>query len=89
MLHPRSQMTYRGYPHWDTSEARQLLKVDIDDGAQNTMSVDDFWRSREAYQMFPKDVFRKHIHQECSSRLQSTYWLTKQKPKKKPKKNKK
>jgi hypothetical protein len=40
------------------------------------------------YQLFPKDVFRKHIHQEVRSLTEPAYWLVKamQKQEKKDKK---
>jgi hypothetical protein len=76
-LYPRGQLTNRGYPFWDTSEASKLLKEDIDNEQHKKMKAEEFWNSREAYKLFPKDVFRKHIYQECTKRLQSTYWLTK------------
>jgi hypothetical protein len=31
--------------------------------------------SREEYQAFPLEVFRKHLHQEVRSRVETPYWL--------------
>jgi hypothetical protein len=77
MNHPRQHLTSRGYPYWDTPEASKLLREDIDDEKHIAMDLNEFWNSREAYKLFPKDVFRKHIYQECNKRLQTSYWLKK------------
>lgn len=82
-LHPRPQLTNRGYPFWDTSAAAIFLRDDVKDGLHNTMSVDQFWRSRAAYQQFPRNVFGKHILAESSRLLQTSYWLIIRRKKKK------
>jgi hypothetical protein len=73
-LFPRRALTTRGYPFWDTSEAKVLLVKDVDDGLDLQFEPKDLWLSQEAYQIFPFDVFKKHIHQERSRRTQSSYW---------------
>ena len=50
--------------HWRQSEARKLLKQDIDDGLHKMMKPSKLWESRQEYLAFAPDVFRKHIHQE-------------------------
>jgi hypothetical protein len=82
MLHPRPELTTRGYPFWDTSPASMFLKEDIRHDVHKTMSIEEFWNWREAYKEFPLGIFRKHIQQESSSRLQKTYWLKKKEKKK-------
>jgi hypothetical protein len=77
ILHPRPQLTNRGYPFWDTSAASAFLRNDVKDGLHKTMRGDQFWRSRAAYQQFPEDVFGKHILQESGRVWQKSYWLTK------------
>lgn len=79
ILHPRPQLTNRGYPFWDTSAASVFLRDDVKDDLHKTMSVDQFWRSRAAYQQFPRSVFGKHILQESSRVKQKSYWLNKRK----------
>lgn len=74
-MHPRQPLTNRGYPHWDTSEASRNLIQDIDSGFHKSMTLDELWNSRDSYKLFPKNVFRKHIYQECNKRLQTSYWL--------------
>jgi hypothetical protein len=77
--YPREEVTEQGYPFWDTSEASKLLKVDFDKDIIKKQSLDELWNSREAYKMFPKEVFSKHIYQEKKNRLQKSYWLSKNK----------
>jgi hypothetical protein len=79
ILHPRPQLTNRGYPFWDTSAASAFLRDDVKDELQKTMSVDQFWRSRAAYQQFPRNVFGKHVSQECNRVKGKSYWLNKRK----------
>jgi hypothetical protein len=73
---PRPETTVRGYPFWDTSEARTLLAKDVDDDVDLTLTPRQLWNSREEYQAFPIVVFRQHIHQERYQREQSSYWLS-------------
>lgn len=77
MLYPRPQLTSRGYPYWDTSDASRYLKWDIDNDVHNSMKMCDFYRSRPSYLLFPEKVFRNHVYQEVTSRLQTSYWLKK------------
>jgi hypothetical protein len=79
ILHPRSQLTNRGYPFWDTSAASGFLRDDVKDELHKTMSVDQLWRSRVAYQQFPRNVFGQHILQESNRVLKKSYWLNKRK----------
>ena len=53
---------------WHQSEARRLLKIDIDNGEHTRKKPSVLYKSREEYQEFPPDVFRKHIHQEVDER---------------------
>ena len=75
---PRPQVTSRGHAYWDTSKVAELLKKDIDEKVNETMSMHDFHESNEAYLEFHYDVFRKHVHQEINSRLKKFFWLKKE-----------
>ena len=77
IIHPRPPLTVRGYPFWDTSPASTFLRDDIKHNVHLTMTTDEFWHWREAYQQFPREVFLKHIHQEVSGRRQTSYWIKK------------
>jgi hypothetical protein len=72
---PRQQVTSRGYPFWDTSEASAWLKQDVKNGVHETMTMDDFITSRDAYLAFPQEIFLKHVYQETNSRMKKSYWI--------------
>jgi hypothetical protein len=74
---PRPQVTSRGHAFWDTSKAAELLKKDINEKVNETMSMHGFHESNEAYLEFDYNVFRKHVHQEMNSRLKKSFWLKK------------
>jgi hypothetical protein len=82
-INPRQEVTRQGYPYWDTSVARTMLSIDIDDGLNQTMTPSQLYNMREEYQAYPLDVFRKHIHQECNRRLKKSYGMFKQEKKEK------
>lgn len=82
ILFPRAQVTSRGYPFWDTSEASAYLKTDVKNGVHESMSMDEFYYSRDAYLAFPQDVFLKHVNQELNSRLKKSFWIKKDQDKK-------
>ena len=78
------------YPFWDTSNARELLALDVGNNLHLTMKPKDLWNSRAEYKEFPREVFIKHIHQERAKRSKSLFWLKIEEQKKmKIKKNKK
>jgi hypothetical protein len=76
------------YPRWDLSDAQRLLKEDIAVGLHKIMTPQELRKTKSEYERFPKDVFRKHIHQEVRSLTETPYWLVK-KMKKQEKKDKK
>ncbi len=78
------------YPRWDLSDAQRLLKDDIAVGLHKIMTPQELRKTKSEYERFPKDVFRKHIHQEVRSLTEPAYWLVKamQKQEKKDKKKK-
>jgi hypothetical protein len=63
------------YPRWDLSDAQRLLKEDIAAERHKAMQPQELRMTRLEYQRFPKDVFRKHIHQEVRSLTETPYWL--------------
>jgi len=66
--YPINATNHRGEPRWEGSVAQELLRKDIDEGKNEQMRPRDLWLSRPEYQEYDKEVFRKHIHQEVSSR---------------------
>ena len=64
-LHPIN-MDNRNFSHprWDGSDSQKLLKIDVAPEKQDTMKPKDLQMTQEEYQVFPLDVFHKHIHQE-------------------------
>lgn len=86
ILFPRAEVTSRGYAYWDTSEASAYLKPDVKSGVHESMSMKEFYYSRDAYLAFPEDVFVKHVNQELNSRLKKSFWIKKDQDKKNKKK---
>jgi hypothetical protein len=74
LLYPRNALTVRGYPFWDTSDAKVLLTSDIDEGRHLEMKPLDLWNTREEYKLFPLQVFRKHLYDERDKPKTSGYW---------------
>jgi len=82
ILHDRSKHPIVGnpkfsYPRWDGSAASRLLKHDVDNGIINQKTPKELQLFRPEYQLFPLEVFRKHIHQEKQKRLGRAYWMHK------------
>jgi hypothetical protein len=74
-LHPRRALTNRGYPFWDTSEAKILLIQDLDDGLHLDLTPSELWETRYAYQLYPLTTFRNHIYQQIRSEKDKAYWM--------------
>lgn len=69
MLHPEPTHDHHGRPLWDKSQAKILLRLDMDAGKDLTMTPSELWSSRqEYYDEFTLLVFRKHIYQERRTR---------------------
>jgi hypothetical protein len=64
---------------WHKSEAKTLLKQDIDDGRHKQMKPEAVHGMREEYQAFPLKTFRNHIHQEVDSRAKRAHRFAKKK----------
>jgi len=64
---------------WHKSEAKTLLKKDIDDGKHKEMKPEVLHGTREEYQAFPLKTFRNHIYQEVDSRAKRAHRYAKKK----------
>ena len=63
--HEPKVFSYKGYANWQYSEAQELLKQDLLDGIEKTMSKKEFWASRSAYyENYPLGAFRDKVMQE-------------------------
>jgi hypothetical protein len=63
--HQPSLFSHLGYPEWQGSEAQRLLKIDLEEKKQDTMSKVDLWNSKPEFcENFPLKVFRDKINQE-------------------------
>ena len=67
----------RGYPPWETSQAKKLLRKDVGGKKHDNVFPKKLWETRPEYMMFPLHVFRGHIHQEHISQVGRGYWLHK------------
>jgi hypothetical protein len=68
---PTPILNHGGKPQWYGSDAERLLKADVSAKIHETMAPQQLHRTRTEYQIYPLEVFRKHIHQEV--RLQKLY----------------
>jgi hypothetical protein len=76
-LFPPTINSLRGYPHWPDSDAEYFLKQDLDENIDELLEPKAFHQFRDAYLLFPLNVFRAHIYQERRSRYMRAYWLYK------------
>lgn len=85
---PKQATTPRGYPRWDGSAAKILLKKDIHennhkrevvqtDGTIRQIKPSEFQKTSDEYQNFPTDIFRGHIYQEEKAQRARSYWMHK------------
>jgi hypothetical protein len=67
---PTPLLDHRGHPQWHGSDAERFLKADIAarTPGETPIAPKLFYLTRAAYQIYPLDVFRKHIHQEVRLR---------------------
>jgi hypothetical protein len=63
-IFPVPVTNYRNEPRWEGSSAKKLLRADVTSGKHKTMAPTDLWKTQEAYQQYPLDIFRNHIYQE-------------------------
>jgi len=64
---------------WHKSEAKNLLKKDINDGRHKEMKPEVLHGTREEYQAFPLKTFWNHIYQEVDSRAKRAHRYAKKK----------
>ena len=76
-LFPRKEYTSRDKLFWDTHRANFLLAEDTLSGKAKEMKPKALWKSREEYQEFLLEDFRKHIYQERNKQLAGAYWQQK------------
>ena len=74
---PRSSLNKRGYPHWDTHAAKELLEVDVANKLHERMKPRKLRDTRDAYKEFPKDVFTKRVNQEAAKQRAARFWADK------------
>jgi hypothetical protein len=67
------------YPPWENSEAKRLLRKDVQDNKHKNTKPKQLWESQPAYMKFERQVFCKHINQEKLSQGQRSYWMHKKK----------
>jgi hypothetical protein len=73
-IHPFPTDTRHGYPVWHQSDAERFLKEDVKAGLHKTMTSLELFNSRASYQLFPLQIFQKHILQEKRSLTDKSYW---------------
>ena len=71
---------------WHGSDAERLLKVNVAKKRHLKYSPSLLYLKRPEYKKCDYEIFRKHIHQEARSALESPYWMVQKE--KKEKKNK-
>lgn len=67
-MFPKKTTNHRGEPRWEGGKAEELLLKDMEDGKHLQMKPSELRATRQEYQEYPKQVFRKHIHQAKSAR---------------------
>ena len=75
VLNPRSELNKRGYPHWDTSKARELLKKDVENKVHKKMTMEEMQQKRVEYKKFPKKVFAKRVYAEDHKQRSAGFWV--------------
>lgn len=71
---PRQPLTQRGYPFWDTHQAKTLLAEDVKQGRAKDMKPNSLRNTQTCYQDFPAPVFTKHVHQEIRRQREAVAW---------------
>lgn len=68
LIHPTKMHDGKGVPRWDGSPAKELLRKDLDNGQYPHLKPTALRNTKEEYQKFPPEFFRKKIHQEIATR---------------------
>jgi hypothetical protein len=74
---PRQPITKRGYPHWDTHQAKEDLENDVRNGITHKKYPLELRASKNSYQEFPPDIFCKRVHAEMAKQRGAAFWVEK------------
>ena len=69
---------------WHRSEAKRLLKEDIENNKHKELKPRELWATKTEYQAFSLETFRKHIYQEVETKAKRAYRFAKKNKKEKP-----
>ena len=72
--HTQKQLTCRGNLFWNKHAAKVMLIKDVEDGIGRTTEPLQLWESREEYQAFPYEFFRKRVYEVRQKALAAPYW---------------
>ena len=72
-----SNLNKRGYPHWDTHSAKEMLEVDVANKKNEIMAPRQLRETRDAYKEFPGDIFAKRVYAEVSKQKAAAFWAHK------------
>lgn len=75
--HTHKEITCRGTLFWNKHAAKAMLIKDVEDGIGRTMKPRQLWESREEYQAFPYEFFRKRVYEVRQKALAGPYWQVK------------
>lgn len=75
ILRPRKTTNHRGEPEWHSSDAKSLLRTDMDAKLHEKMSPMELWETRDEYKKFWLSTFRGHIYQEVQTRKWRDQWV--------------
>lgn len=74
---PRPDMTFHGYPFWDTHSGRDLLYEDVKTGKAYSMKPMELQTTQPAYKEYPSKVFGKRVHQMKRFVREEPGWVAK------------
>ena len=67
-LHPRASHNNRGEPVFDMSDAKALLRSDIEEDKHLGITPSQFRQTRVEYKQFPLKIFKERVYQEVRRR---------------------
>ena len=73
-LPPRAELTERGYPFWDKSEAQRILRQSLSSGQIDGMKPFLVYNQNEEYRKFPLRIFRNQLYKEKNRMRSAAYW---------------
>jgi hypothetical protein len=73
---PRKEVTSKGLPFYDTSEARKALVADVSSGKAELYQGHprDLRKTNNEYAKFPPIIFAKHVHREKQKVIEKVGW---------------